>query len=268
MVQGVHKIGDDAAGQELASPSTREALATTRRRDDIVQKIRDAIRSRSLGPGDRLPGERQLASEFGVSRGSIREAIQFLATLGVVQVRHGGGTFLRVPGGEVGSQRLHWRSWVERNRDRILEVLEVRMGAETFAVELAARRAGPEDLERLVGVLQRMKTATQECDMTAVMQCDLAFHEALVLAAGNRTLRDLLQTLGEELVPSRGAVLELEGRIERSYSEHLAIYEAIQAGNSAAAAAAMKVHLESVQRDVLDGLLSDESLALEEGGIT
>lgn len=75
----------------------RAPTAATRRRDNALARIRKLIAQLKLGPGDRLPGERQLAAKFNLSRGTIREALQFLAALSLVEIRHGGGCFCERP---------------------------------------------------------------------------------------------------------------------------------------------------------------------------
>lgn len=232
----------------------------TRRRDDVVSRIRGLIQEQELRPGDRLPGERQLAQQFGVSRGLVREAIQFLATIGLLKVRHGGGSFLQVTPGETGRLRRSWREWVSDNRGLVLETLEVRIGAEAFAAELAAQRAGPKDLERMVRALQVMKAANDSGDTAALVQSDLAFHEAVLRATGNKTLYEFLSALGSELIPERAAVGDLEGRMERSFAEHLAVYEGVRSGDRQRAADAMRRHLESVRGDILSYVISDVGL--------
>ncbi len=94
------------------------AAAGTLRRDNAVAHIRKLIVSMKLGVGDRLPGERQLAAKFNLSRGTVREALQFLAALNLVEIRHGGGCFLRASSGENKEVRAEWRDWVARNPGR------------------------------------------------------------------------------------------------------------------------------------------------------
>jgi len=237
--------------------STGSRSSAKQRRDMVVAQIQKLIGQLGLDLGDRLPGERQLGVRFGVSRGTIREAIQFLATMGFLEVRHGGGSFLRAMPDQIGRLRAGWHQWVMRHRGRILETLEVRIGGEAFAAELAARRAGPDDLNQLMRALQSMKAVCVAPDPTAFVQCDLAFHDALLRSAGNETLRELLGALGEELIPERAAIAVLKGRLPRSYAQHLAIYEAVASGDGSRAAKAMREHLESVKQDILSSILNE-----------
>jgi DNA-binding FadR family transcriptional regulator len=223
------------------------------RRDNAMARVRELIVRQDLKAGERLPGERQLAVRFRLSRGTVREALQFLAALNLVEIRHGGGCFVRETEG------LHsgWVHWVKQHRARVLETLEVRLCCEVFAAELAARRARPADLARLVEALREMKAASDSQDTPAFVQSDVDFHAALMNIAGNGTLRELVDALGKTLIPERAAVAGISGRIARSFGEHCAIYRAVQQGDVQAAAVAMQRHLESVRHDVLVNLLGD-----------
>ena len=244
------------------SQDNGSAGSGTLRRDDAVAQVRKLIARSKLKAGDRLPGERQLAARFNLSRGTIREALQFLAALNLVEIRHGGGCFVRAASNGGQELRASWHEWVTQHRDRVLETLEVRLGCETFAARLAARRAGPAELAKLVKALRAMKKAAETRDVPAFVQSDLAFHSALLLAAGNKTLEDLVGALGKELIPERAAILDLSGRAPRSFAEHCAIYEAVQQGDPKGAALAMHRHLESVRHDVFVHLLGDTKSAV------
>jgi GntR family transcriptional repressor for pyruvate dehydrogenase complex len=235
--------------------------AGTLRRDNAVACIRKLIEKLKLKPGDRLPGERQLATKFNISRGTVREALQILAALNLVEIRHGGGCFLRAAAGQTQELSAGWAEWVTRHRGLVLETLEVRLGCETFAARLAARRAGPAELSKLVEALRTMKVAADARDVPAFVQSDLDFHAALLEASGNKTLNELVGALGRVLIPERAAILDISGRGPKSVAEHCAIYEAVRQGDPPAAALAMHRHLESVRRDIFVHLLGDANAA-------
>lgn len=238
-------------------PSSARASAGPLRRDGAVAQIRQLIERLSLDYGDRLPSERQLAERFGLSRGTVREALQFLAALDLVEIRHGGGCFIRASSNERGELRTRWRDWVTQHRGQILETLEVRLGCEMFGARLAARRAGPIELAQLAEALRGMKAASETGDVTIFLRSDLAFHAALLSASGNKTLQELVGALGKDLIPERAAILDIAGRAARSFAEHSAIYEAVQGGDTQAAGMAMHAHLESVRRDLMLHMLGE-----------
>lgn len=255
-----------ARKRERSSVPQGERGGVRLRRDDAVAQIRKLIARLALKHGDRLPGERQLADRFGLSRGTVREALQFLAALDLVEIRHGGGCFVRTERGEVGGVRAGWVDWVSRHRGRVLELLEVRLGCEMFAARLAARRAGPGELAKLVDALRLMKSASETQDVPSFVQSDLSFHAALLEAAGNKALQELVGALGQELIPERAAIADLSGRIVQSFGEHCAIYEAVQKGDPEAAAESIRYHLESVRHDVLVHLLGETVSRTEAAG--
>jgi GntR family transcriptional repressor for pyruvate dehydrogenase complex len=244
-----------------ASMRPARVVAAPRRRDDAVAKIRELIGHLKLKHGDRLPSERQLAERFRLSRGTVREALQFLAALNLVEIRRGGGCFVGVSLHESGRLRDGWLDWVNQNRGRVLETLEVRLGCEVFAARLAARRARPAELTKLVDALRKMKAASDTQDAPGFVQSDVDFHSALLQASGNETLQGLVGALGKELIPERAAIAGITGRIARSFGEHCTIYKAVQRGDAPAAARAMQLHLESVRHDVLVHLLGDVDAA-------
>jgi GntR family transcriptional repressor for pyruvate dehydrogenase complex len=208
-----------------------------------------------------LPGERQLADRFHLSRSTVREALQFLAALDLVEIRRGGGCF--VCSNPIEAKGLHagWVHWVNEHRGQVLETLEVRLGCEVFAARLAARRARPAELAKLVEALRKMKAASDSQDAPAFVQSDVDFHAALLEASGNGTLRELVGALGKTLIPERAAIAGISGRTARSFGEHCAIYDAVQQGDAQAAGLAMQRHLESVRYDVLVHLLGDVDAA-------
>jgi GntR family transcriptional repressor for pyruvate dehydrogenase complex len=194
----------------------------------------------------------------------MREALQFLVALGHIETRHGGGCFVRAATTDPEFMRKWWIDWVERHRSKILETIEVRLACETFAAELAARRAGPNELSQLVEALRIMRGALVSNDPTRFVQSDFAFHDAPLTAASNSALRNLVVTMGKDLVPNRAALLSLPGRMEKSFAKHSAVYTAVQAGDVVAAAAAMRKHLESVRDDIIMYLLNDQKVTSDQ----
>src|SRR5690606_2421057 len=109
----------------------------------------------------------------------------------LVEVRHGGGSYIQPSA--VGGSGVHgtWHRWVHDHSGQVLETLEMRLGAEAFAASLAAQRAGPKELEELVFAMQAMREActSDTVDTARFVECDIAFHDALLKAAGNGVLR-------------------------------------------------------------------------------
>jgi GntR family transcriptional repressor for pyruvate dehydrogenase complex len=234
---------------------TLEPVRPLALKERVIQQLTRLIEEGVLQPGDQLPSERELSEELQVSRGTVREAVQFLGALGLVEVRHGSGTFVRL-GTDPSKLRDEWRDWTIRHAERIHDLLELRKGLEPFAAELAAQRAGEEEVAAMEHALEQMQPAVDSPDVTGLIQADLAFHHALCAAAGNAALSEFADALGEQLVRERGVIWNLPGRPARSLVEHRAIYDAVCAGNPTQARQAAFEHLTSVEEDLGASVLS------------
>lgn len=224
-------------------------------KERVIRQLTRLIEEGALKPGDQLPSERELSEELQVSRGTVREAVQFLQALGLVEIRHGSGTFVRLAR-DPSELREEWRDWTIRHAARIHDLLELRKGLEPFAAELAAQRASADDLAAMEEALEPMQQAVDTPEVTALINADLAFHHALCAAAGNAALSEFADALGEQLVRERGAIWNLPGRPARSLVEHGAICEAVRAGDAERARQAVLEHLESVEADLGASVLS------------
>jgi DNA-binding FadR family transcriptional regulator len=224
-------------------------------KERVIRQLTRLIEDGALQPGDQLPSERELSEELQVSRGTVREAVQFLQALGMLEIRHGSGTFVRLAKDARGL-REEWREWTIRHAERIHDLLEIRKALEPFAAELAARRAGQESVAAMQEALEAMAPAVDSPDVTALIQADLAFHHALCAAAGNAALSEFADALGEQLVQERGAIWNIAGRPARSLSEHREICEAVLARDPQRARQAVLDHLNSVEEDLGASILS------------
>jgi GntR family transcriptional repressor for pyruvate dehydrogenase complex len=208
------------------------------------------VESGSLRPGDRLPSERDLSEQLGVSRGTVREAVQFLQALGLLEVRHGSGTVVSRQSHDRQALQTLWRDWTAGNMGRIRELLEVRRGLDAFATELAARRQIPEALQSMADAIEQMRAAVRDEDVTTGVDADAAFHRAVGEATGNVALVDLVESIGRQLVQERAALWSAASRPQRSLAEHTEIYDAIRAGDPARARAAALAHLQSIEQEI------------------
>lgn len=219
-------------------------------KEQAKRQLLALIENGSLQPGDRMPSERDLSEQLGVSRGTVREAVQFLQALGLLEVRHGSGTVVSRQSHDRHALQTLWRDWTAGNVDRIRELLEVRRGLDAFATELAARRQIPEALQAMADAIEQMRIAVRDEDVTAGVQSDVAFHRAVGEATGNVALVDLVDSIGGQLVPERAAVWSTPSRPQRSLDEHTAIYDAVRSGDPARARAAALAHLQSIEHEI------------------
>jgi len=229
-----------------------EALLPVRGRrmaEAVIEQLVALIQQGRLRPGDRLPAERELARELGVSRAVVREALVYLQQAGLVRTRQGSGTYVADALGATGSLAA---PPPEAQQD-LVWLFELRMGVEGEAAALAAQRAGRRDRKRLAAALERL-TAEVEAGRLGV-EADFDFHLAVAAASGNpylvRSLNVMTDLLVRSVTVSRARSLAVPGLPAAVVGEHRAVYERIAAGDAQGARQAMRDHLQAALRRLL-----------------
>jgi GntR family transcriptional repressor for pyruvate dehydrogenase complex len=225
------------AGARLITPIRKTRLA-----EDIADRMRELILDGTFPTGEPLPGERQLAERFGVSRGSIRDAFRMLEMIGLLEMRHGQGTFPR----ELSVDRLvtPLASVLTNRRDLEAELMDVRRMFEPAVARVAAARITDDDLaelRRIITVQRRKVNAGQ----SALVE-DTAFHAALARATGNTVVVRIMETLNDLLTESRRRALQQRSRPERSLQGHEAVVAALTRHDAEEAARAMHLHIDQI----------------------
>jgi GntR family transcriptional repressor for pyruvate dehydrogenase complex len=217
-------------------------IKKTRIAEEIADRIRVLILDGTLPPDRPLPGERLLAARFGVSRGSIRDALRLLETIGLLETRHGQGTFPR----ELDVNRLvaPLASILAYRSDLRDELLDVRRMFEPAVARVAATRVTDEDLADLQRILDTQRRKLK-AGGSAIIE-DTAFHAALARATRNRVVMRIMQTLNDLLIESRTRALRQKGRPERSVQGHEAVVAALRRRDPDAAAVAMHTHIDQI----------------------
>jgi GntR family transcriptional repressor for pyruvate dehydrogenase complex len=211
---------------------------------DLFDELAARIRDGRLPPGAKLPTEAEVTGEFGVSRTVVREALSKLQAAGMVQTRHGVGTFVVGPG-EAGGFRIGPEQ-LETLRD-VIAMLELRIGVEAEAAGLAAQRRSEENLAVMREALDAFAAAV-EAGQDSVA-ADYRFHAEIARATQNPHFVNLLATLGTRSIPRArlGAadVVDEErfSYLRRVHAEHESILDAIASQDAEAARAAMRTHL-------------------------
>lgn len=223
-------------------------LQPKRLSDSAVEQVLGLVRTGVLYPGSKLPPERRLVESLGVSRNSLREAIRMLETMGVLKVVPGRGTWVREDIGE--SPVDLGLTWLPAHGRDVRDLLEMRDTLEIKAAALAAERGTAEELERIVGALDRLKRALELEDSEETVAADAEFHHAVATASGNRLLAESLAGLDHLVEATRRALLTLPGRLRRMAREHEAIAAAILSRDVEASAAAMSAHVHRVAGEV------------------
>ncbi|ROR65601.1 FadR/GntR family transcriptional regulator [Agrococcus jenensis] len=222
------------------------------RTHDAVDQLLDAIIDGTLTAGEQLPPEGQLATEFGVSRLTLREAVRLLQAQGVI-VQVPGSRHRIAPVSEwTGMDAVvrHARSAGQRRRSS-LELLEVRVMIETGAAQLAAERRTAEHLDALESSLQRMVAHHEADEVDAFVAADLEFHETILHAAENRILIAAMLPLTSMLAETRGETSAVAEIREHAIAQHGKLLEAIRAGVPVAARDAMWTHMMQTRDDLI-----------------
>ena len=209
-----------------------------------VRLLLDHIQESGLKGGDRLESERELAKILGISRPSLREAIQILQVQGRLVVKHGIGIFVL---DEEEGGRL--RDSLKAAQHRIEELFQMREILEAPAVEWAAERRTEEQLMDMKRAAQALNVAIAEnpIDFDNVRKLDMEFHLTIVRSAQNHFLNQTLGTLQEIMFKSMDNTLKLPGRIDASEHEHGVILEAIERQDPLAARLMIIQHIHNAR---------------------
>jgi GntR family uxuAB operon transcriptional repressor len=213
---------------------------------DIAGTLRKQIASARFTRNDRLPPERVLADQYGVARGTVREALKQLEDAGFVERRAGSGTYVTY------SERDETRSIVETTRP--LELIDARFAVEPQMVRLAVLHATEFDLAKAEAHLQAMEACGG--DALAFADADDRFHLALARCSQNALITWMMAKMHEVRSHAQWArmrTITLEPEIIALYNrQHRAIVDAIRARDAEAAGRLMKEHLESARRSLVE----------------
>lgn len=233
-------------------------LQVPRISDAVASTLERRILEGSLKPGDRLPPERELATELGVSRPSLREAIQKLASRGMVQSRQGGGTY--VTAALEKSFLDPWQDMMGSYPNLREDMLEFRRMLEGQAAEWAAERATDADLQRLSQAFKTLQTTFETHDTEKRSDADIAFHQAIGDASHNVLIGHLsaalLRLMHDNIRLNLGELKSVPAADNLLLSQHTAIHNAIVEHRPQAARAAAETHIDFVRETLAHSLRS------------
>jgi GntR family transcriptional regulator, transcriptional repressor for pyruvate dehydrogenase complex len=222
-----------------------------------IKALRTLIIDGALKPGTRLPPEPELASQLGLSRGTLRGAVRALVTARVLDVRRGDGTYVTSLEPQLLLEGIGFAVELMQE-DRWLELLELRRILEPSATALAAERGGPEVLADLADRLRLMERSRGE----SRIKQDIEFHGIIAAASGNQSLASMLAGLNSHTLHARIWHGTLDADADRrAHEEHEAIYEALERRDPVVAHAAALVHVANTERwyrQILDGRANAE----------
>jgi GntR family transcriptional repressor for pyruvate dehydrogenase complex len=235
--------------------------------DDIVAKLEGMILEGTLKAGERLPAERALAEQFGVSRPSLREAIQKLAAKGLLVSRQGGGNYIAESLGSTFSDPL--LPLLEDNPEAQRDLLEFRHTLEGSCAYYAAQRATEPDRQRLTDAFETLQDCYSRAGKISRAEegaADARFHLAIAEASHNavllHTIRGLFDLLKRNVVTNIGGMYaqRTETR-DMLMQQHGELYQAIMAGEAQTARDMSDRHIHYVQEVLADVLEENQRLA-------
>jgi len=209
--------------------------------EQVVAHVRDLIERRALRPGDRLPAERDLATQIGVSRPTVRIGLRALAAMGVVRSRHGSGTYIPEGPPTLGSEPLSFLAALHGFTRE--EMYETRRILEVGAAGLAAERATPDQLATLAEEVASLFASMHDAQRFLVH--DINFHRTLAAASGNPIVASVVEMVSALYYERRRQTAERASAQDlRDAAEmHRRIYQAVRSRDGEAARQAMNEHL-------------------------
>jgi GntR family transcriptional regulator, transcriptional repressor for pyruvate dehydrogenase complex len=243
---------DRAADHRAAGvPATLKfrPIHTRRAFEEICERIREQLALGVLKPGDKLPPERDLAQQLGVSRNVLREALRSLEMAGVLRLLKGvkGGAFIRE--GDTGRMNVVMRDMLSLGTISVRELSEARIDVLDLVVRLACTNSRQTDFEALEANIERTELATREGRLLDRVECSREFYKLLAASTGNKVIAMIMDSVTEihmrfvyaKVVSSGVAMPRLAEKRRQQLS-------ALRARNVSTATRLMRAHLDSVQR--------------------
>jgi GntR family transcriptional repressor for pyruvate dehydrogenase complex len=207
----------------------------------VADQIEQLIADESLRPGDKLPGEREMAERMGVSRTVVREAIRVLGVRGLVHVKTGCGTFVQEPSAESAAASIGRLLKLRQGDTSFEHIHEVRSMIEVETAGLAAERATDKDLAHLESTIEGM--AAHKQDLNTYIKYDHAFHEGLAEATHNSLFNVLLSPISDLLHHVILVSVQAPGALDAGLAHHHNILAQVRQHAPLAARQAMRDHL-------------------------
>lgn len=215
--------------------------------DEVFEQMKKNIILHIWSAGSKIPSENHLSEMFGVSRVSIRAAIQRLVAIGLAETRNGDGTY--VVETKSGSPMLQLMQDMTLNPADILELLEFRLGVEPLSCALAAKRRTGEQLQLLRGHLEEMDAAAIKGDVKAYSKADVSFHKCIAKMSGNSVVQSVLNILEDFMFSYIMETNESMG-LGLGQEYHHRVYQAITDGDARIA----KILIEENVRKSMEGV--------------
>lgn len=226
--------------------------------EEIAESIKNDIVSGTWKPGDKLPGEYEMAAQYEVSRFTVREAIKLVSSTGLVSIEHGVGTFVNTMTPDSYMKPL--LSLIALSDVDLLTICEARQPIEVQSIALCAKRATPEDVEALRQIYGEMGDCMERGDYEAYHLKDMEFHKAIVHGSQNMILCEIINTLQDFLRVQMAEVFDAPGSKTKSQERHYAMIVAIEEHNAELATLLMSQHIQDSIDYVTSKMEDNDSL--------
>lgn len=211
--------------------------------DQVIDRVRALVAKGAYGVGDRLPSQAELCSAFGVGRSTIREAMRVLANRGMVDVRHGEGTFV--------AAKTTSATFEERlGRAELADIYEARLFLELPLAELAAERRTMRDVASMRAFLKKREVAIRARDVARYGDADFGFHLAVAKAAKNAALLGVYESFVRTVQPLLDAAVTPDYVRTENDKLHAELCEAIARGDVGETRRLVRAHLKRSLKDV------------------
>jgi DNA-binding FadR family transcriptional regulator len=230
--------------KQAPAPIVRRKLS-----DDVVERLLGEIENGRWGAGDKLPPERTLMEEYGVGRPSIREAMQRLASMGLVEISHGERATVKAMDARNMLEQIDRsaRHLLLSSPNTLEHLKEARLMFEAGMVRVAAAKASKRDIETLSACVDRLEQSAGEVE--EFVRADIDFHIAIASVSGNPIYSALSESMLNWLAEFHQELLRVPGAEQVTIREHRRILKQISAHDEAAAARAMADHLTRANKE-------------------
>lgn len=218
-------------------------LRRSRLADQVVAQVRDLVAQGAYAVGDRLPNESELSDMFGVGRSTIREAMRVLSSRGLVDVRHGDGTYVAA---QAPSESLEERL----SRAELHDIYEARLMLESALAVLAAQRRSAKDIAAMRKSLQARERAIKAGDVAGYAKADFAFHLAIAKAAKNQALFEVYESFVQSVSGRLQSATTADYIRDEGDTLHAALCEAIAQGDVSQTRRLVRTHLKKSAKDL------------------
>ena len=212
-----------------------------------VERLQKLIIDKEMIEGDKLPPEKELATELAMGVSRIREAILVLQTLGILNIVRGKGVFVTKRREDTSESTVHWFS---EHAFQMGDFMEARMIIESTAAKLAVQRADSTDIEELQRIHDTFQKAVHKGDIVALVETDKAFHHTIIKASHNRILSIINHRIERAFEKYRIQAFALKKSRSNSLARHDAILSAFRERDPEAAQREMQHHLDVAYKDI------------------